>query len=876
MDNHQTQIKLRGVRTHNLKNLNLDIQMNKITCVYGPSGSGKSSLAFHTLLTESKRRYINSLPTDMKFFWEIPHTVQVDLLYPVLPAWGLPQHNPVIHSRPVALDVLGGHDKLQKIFFYLGNYYCSQHQIPFLPVRNTVFLYEKIKKLKLKKLEDEVVHFFVTRSEYTATVKSGVLPTRSLESSEIGVVPFDEVHDYWEVFRLKIKDFEDPEILAKKIHDSGFSLEQRYFVYFLKNKVGVTFESKFIHQCPRCDEVDDGKSDIADALSPLNALGACSDCQGHGMKLIYDKNKLVKDPTKSLREGAVNVLSFSHFNHLIPAMLREAKKHGFDIDTPFEKLPKTIWNFLYKGSGSYEGLDELLAYLDSKKYKKTTRIYARGLQTEELCETCQGARVSKRVGDLAILVNKEKITFRDFLLSNLVDGHKKLQQILTIAKDNQYWSKVRTSMQELDYLYQVSTDLGLGHLSNVRKVRSLSSSEYQRILLSKFLSYRGSQSLFVLDEPSLGLSLKTQKILMKYLYDLRDQGNTIVMVEHSEFMKSIADEVIEMGPHAGTFGGEIIYQGPYKKMEVEKYTVKKFTPTKKEFLTIYEPEIRNIKKDQLTFQKNAITWVNGESGVGKSSLVVELLANEIHRQINGTKLFYSPYKFKKIEGNKDISDVIIINGSVDKVSSRSSVGTYTELGGFVKKHFTNLEISKSMNLKEGHFSSNSELGMCLACMGRGVKIVEMHFMEDVEFVCDECQGKKLKPFYANISDGNMTVFEAHTKPLTEVLSNIRLTPKGKRIFDYMQILKLDYLSLDRSLTSLSGGERQRLYLLTLLNSKIENGLIIFENLSSGLSIHELGPLSTLLHQLCGNQNTVVVIDQNPYFEKIAHYQLNIT
>lgn len=868
-------IELRGVRTHNLKNLNLDIDMNKITCVYGPSGSGKTSLAFHTLLTESKRRYINSLPTDMKFFWEIPHTVDVDTLYPVMPAWGLPQHNPVIHSRPVALDILGGHDKIQKIFFYLGNYFCPNHQIPFESKRNSQTLYDSIKKLKLKNIDEEVIHFFVTKSDYENKVRTGIKPLRVLNSFEDGIIEFDESASYFEVFRLKAKDFFQEENLNKKLLESEFPIDQNYMVYFLKNQKGISFLARLHFQCPKCDEVDVGKGDIADALSPLNALGACPDCQGHGMKLLYDRNKLVKDPTKSLREGAVNVLSFSHFNHLIPAMLREAKKHGFDVDLPFEKLPKTIWNFLYEGSGAYEGLDELLSYLDSKKYKKTIRIYARGLQTEEVCGNCSGARVSKRVGDLTLMVGEKPILFRDFLLSKLEESKSLLLEIAKWAKEKENFSKVRTALEDLQYLYEVSCDLGLGHLQNVRKVRSLSSSEYQRILLSKFLSYRGSQSLFVLDEPSLGLSLNTQKILKKYLYDLRDQGNTIVMVEHSEFMKSIADQVIEMGPRAGAFGGEIIYQGKYKKTEFPEFKYKKTEITKKEFLTIYEPKIRELKKDKIELLKNAVNWVNGESGAGKSSLIVELLANEIHRKIRGTKLYYTPYEFKKIEGDKNFKDVIVINGSVDKVSSRSTVGTYTELVGFLKKHFTNLEISKNMNLKDGHFSPNSELGMCLECMGRGVKIVEMHFMEDVEFICDECQGKKIKPFYANISDGHISVHEAYTRPLSEVMKYVRLTPKGKRIYDYLVTLKLDYLSLDRPLTSLSGGERQRLYLLSLLDTKIENSLIIFENLSSGLSPYELGPLSMLLHQLCGSDNTVVVIDQNDYFKSCAHYHVEI-
>ena len=253
--------------------------------------------------------------------------------------------------------------------------------------------------------------------------------------------------------------------------------------------------------------------------------------------------------------------------------------------------------------------------------------------------------------------------------------------------------------------------------------------------------------------------------------------------------------------------------------------------------------------------------------------MVHLLANEVHKKIFGTRLSFEEYSFKKLKGIEDFKDVILINSGLDKISSRSTVATYTELGGFVRKYFANLEVSKKLNLKEGHFSANSELGQCSSCEGRGVKLVEMHFMEDVEFTCEDCQGKKLKPYYANISDGSITVYEAFSKPLSEILPHIRLTPKGKRIWEYFKILKLDYLSLDRTLTSLSGGERQRLQLLSLLDKKVENALIIFENLTSGLSYHEFEPLAVLLHQLTGSDNTLIIIDQNSFFEKIAQHQV---
>lgn len=856
-------IQIRGARTHNLKSIDVDIKMNRITCVAGPSGSGKSSLAFHTLLTESKRRFINSLPTDMKFFWEIPHVAQVDKIYPVLPAWGLPQHNPVVNSRPVALDVLGGHERVQRIFMVLGNFVCPVHHVPFEKVSTFEAVFSKIRSLK-NFSEEDAVHVFVSSSDYRRSISAEMNPARSMSKEVRG---FDENDPWYELIRVKAKSVNS---LAEKLKEFNLppGLGLRFHVLGLKKNFDI--QNLIELKCPYCDhKAEQVKVSHVESLSPLNALGACSHCQGHGMLLEYDREKLVKVPAKSIREGAINFLHFSRFEHLFPTFLRECKKAGIDVDVPFHDLPESKWTFLYEGHGKYEGFNAYFDYLKSLRYKKNIRIYMRSMQREVLCTQCEGTRVSEKAGSLTVVLEKEIVSYKDFLKLNLKDAYQLLKKVKKDQSKLIQYEKLENSFNKLERLYCVADDLGLGHLQNTRKVRSMSSSEYQRLLLAKYLSYEGSQSLFVLDEPSLGLSQSTQEKMMYYLRSLRDQGNTIIMVEHSEFLKAESDEVIEMGPGAGPRGGQVLSQGKYKAPKINLPAFNFAGPAKKEFIELTDASIRNLERKQLQIQKNTINWVCGESGTGKTSFIVSIIANEIHKKVFGTRLNYEEYEFKKLKGIDSFQDVILINSSLDKISSRSTVATYTDLGGFVRKYFASLEVSKKLGLKEGHFSSNSELGQCSSCEGRGVKIVEMQFMEDVEFVCEDCQGKKLKPYYANISDGNITAYEAFSKPLSEVLPHIRLTPKGKRIWEYFKILKLDYLSLDRTLVSLSGGERQRLQLLSLLDKKVEESFIVFENLTSGLSHHEFVPLAELLHQLTGSRNTLVVIDQNPFFQLIA-------
>lgn len=860
-------IQIRGARTHNLKNIDLDITLNRISCIAGPSGSGKSSIAFHTLLTESKRRFINSLPTDLKFFWEIPHTVDVDSIYPVLPAWGLPQYNPVLNSRPVALDVLGGHERLQKIFMELGRFVCPVHHLPFDKLWSVDALIAKIRKT-YKESEEDIFHLFCTADVFRKSVSLEMNPVRSFSKK---INSFQEDDQWYELFRVKGKSLDS---LGKKLREFKIPETSDLLVVALNENKKWQFENTKLLKCPLCDNtVKEEKVLHLESLSPLNAMGACPDCEGHGMILTFDREKLVKDPTKSIREGAINFLMFSHFLPDFPKFLRECKRKGFDVDIPFNEQPESIWHFLYEGSGNYEGFNSYFDYLRSQRYKKNIRIYTRSMQSEILCESCEGTRISKKASDLTLILKEENITYKQFLKLNLNDAYGVLKEIKFNLKDVIEHEKMSSTFDKLERLYCVAVDLGLGHLKNTRKVRSLSSSEYQRLLLAKYLSYEGSQSLFVLDEPSLGLSITIQKKMMDYLRQLRDQGNTILLVEHSEFLKAESDEIILMGPGAGNRGGEVLYQGPYKKETIRLPDFEIVQPKKKDMVELRGARIRDLYKEELFLQKHAINWIYGESGTGKSSIVVNIIANEIHKKVFGTRLTFDQYSYKKLKGLDNFNNVIVINSSLDKISSRSTVGTFTDLGGFVRKYFASLPISKSLDLKEGHFSSNSELGQCSSCEGRGVKLVEMHFMEDVEFVCEDCQGKKLKPYYANISDGKLTVHESFNHPLSEVLSSIKLTPKGKRIWQYFKILKLDYLSLDRTLISLSGGERQRLQLLSLLDKKLDNAFIVFENLTSGLSIHEFVPLAHLLHQLSGNGNTVVIIDQNSFFRYICHHQV---
>jgi excinuclease ABC subunit A len=302
--------------------------------------------------------------------------------------------------------------------------------------------------------------------------------------------------------------------------------------------------------------------------------------------------------------------------------------------------------------------------------------------------------------------------------------------------------------------------------------------------------------------------------------------------------------------------------------------VKKRIPKQQQYVEIMSPHIYGKTYPDFKLPIQEMVWVTGNSGTGKTANLIKVMANSLHKKAFGDWLDEVEFSVKAVKSPQKFEDIFVISSDLNRFTSRSSVGTITELATVIRKHFLKLPIAKSMNLKDGHFSSNSELGMCTRCEGKGSIVIEMQYLEDIVLECEDCKGLKIKPLYANISDGKMTVAEAYNLPLNQVLERIDLTPKFRRIWDYLKILNLDYLSLDRSLNTLSGGEKQRVYLLSKLIKTIQNSLLIFENLSFGLSERELKMLGVFLQDLLQLNNSIVIIDSSQYFKHLATYALH--
>lgn len=842
---------LNGVKTHNLKNLSLSIPLKKLVFVKGPSGSGKSSLVFHTIFSESKRRFINSLPTDMKFFWDIPNKADVESISPVLPVWGLLQLNPIVGSRPIVGDLLGLSDMLQRLFLYNAREFCPHHQ-ELLSSSFDVSLSQIFNKAKGN------IHFFIDKESYQNF--SDILPSRVLLKGKIQ--PFDESAELWELARYKNNSFEKAQLEIQQSLKKllGFkklvSIDSENF----KNEELNTSQSK---KCSKCDfvGVDHWGPEI---FSALNAHGACTKCKGHGYTLNLSREKLVRDPRLSLKEGAFHLLKSAHFTSFQKIFLKEAQKRKIDLNKSFEEIEsEALWELMLNGQGSFEGAEELFSYLEPYRYKPSTRIFIRSYQEEVLCTDCFGSRLHRRAQGLGIKTKSNKfISFSDILTMRLND-------IILAIKEMELGIEFKLSKENIIEVLDWSKQMGLGHLEIHRKAKSLSTSEYQRILLVKYLSFKGSNSLIVLDEPSIGLSPKEQNVLINGLKALVAQGNSLIVVDHSEYMQKAADHIIEMGPGAGIHGGEILFQGPLKKSTAKKMTFKKDNISSRGEIVGRKIQLLNQQKYDISLKTEMIHLVLGDSGTGKSLLFLKNIANTIKFEIEGS-LDFDNRPIKNLKIPKHLKKCYIFDTVISRYSSRSTVGSYLELAPYLRKYLANLPQSKLLSLKDGHFSSNSELGQCSRCEGSGTVSFDMQFMEDMLLTCDDCQGKKLKTFLAEISDGHHKVWQYYKLTIRQVFELIPTTPKAKRIVDFLEKFNLSHLSLERPLSSLSGGEVLRVKLISqLMKGTFESSILFFENISFGLSSVELKTIIEFLLELKRLGNTIVIIDNDPIFENIA-------
>ena len=847
------EIQITGAKEHNLKNVDVSFPINKISCVGGRSGSGKSSLIFTTLYNESKRIFLNSLPTSAQLFAHPPSPAQVDNIHPVLPVIGLKQKNPIKGKKLNVSDLTGAGDLLESIFEKSSVEVCPEHSLPL--IRMPLVEIFKNSLIKLGHV-NKVINLMAKKEDYTFKFGESFFPARSAQDLESEIGEFSPPDDYYELTKIKVKS--DGKIQGS-IDDDLLSVSKEIILF-----IDGVFHSKVFlghggYRCPKCDYNSENKFSKHRFFSSFSPLGACGACRRFGSTLEYTIDKLVPNKNKSPSEGGVKFLTYKRMLRYEEPFLKELKKQGFDPKKNNYYTNKKFITLLEKGSGKYPGVNSLVKRLEKKIYKMNVRVFLSLFREEVACQKCNSTRISPKRFNFLV---------DDFSLKDLLElNFYRLKDVLEKRKNEENWKNLYTTSY-------VACDLGLGHLNLTRKALSLNSSEHQRCLLLNNLNFKGSGCLFVFDEPSLGLGIDEQKKFFRYLKDLKSNQNTIIIIDHSPVLKKLSDLYVEIGPGAGPDGGNVTYSGKYKERSEKIKFISSLDSKKSKKITLKNISIFDLSLNEATLFQNSLNLIHGPNGSGKTAFFVHGLANYMNEKLGEERFSSFKGKIGSAKGLENIEDVLLFSPEFTKPSNRSTIATYLGFSTIVRKYFSNLPMSKAAAYKEGHFSSNSALGQCSGCQGQGFTEIDMHFLESIKVSCEDCNGQKFKQSILSVNDGLYDIFTAGNTSIKKLFERIPLTPKYKRIFQMLCDLSLDYLTLDRGLGSLSGGEFQRLRLIKYLESNISNNLIILENISFGLSSYEVASVLSMLEQLAAT-NTIIIIDHSTFLKKHVKNQIFI-
>ncbi|MFO7615726.1 MAG: excinuclease ABC subunit UvrA, partial [Bacteroidales bacterium] len=855
-------ILIRGARVHNLKNVNLTIPREQLVVVTGLSGSGKSSLAFDTLYAEGQRRYVESLSAYARQFLGRLDKPDVDLIDGIPPAIAIEQKVNTRNPRSTVGTSTEIYDYLKLLFARIGETYSpvsgqkvEKHQVQTivdrilnLPAGTKVMILAPLLKPEERPLKahlEVLMQQGYTRVEENGQIRkiSEVLaPDYALCESCPFYILIDRVIIAGEEdLRARATDsvetalFEGKGDCYLKIFDNGNYLEETYSDRFELD--GIKFEEPSVH-----------------LFSFNNPMGACPVCEGFGSTIGIDEDLVVPNKNLSIFEDAIVCWKGEKMSKWKEKLVRSADRFGFPIHRPYYQLTEKERQLLWSGNSWFNGLTEFFAHLEEKSYKIQYRVMLARYRGKATCPECQGTRLRKEtdwiqvggksISDLVRLPVNELLSFFNNLVLN---PHQK-----------QIASRL---IQEISNRVTYLSDVGLGYLTLNRTSNTLSGGESQRINLASSLGSSLVGSLYILDEPSIGLHPRDTQRLIGVLKRLRDLGNTVLVVEHDEEVIRASDYMIDIGPAAGRFGGEVVFEGPQKMLTSnsnsltakylegsEKISVPTFRRPWHDSVRIIGAGEHNLKNIDVTFPLEVMTVVTGVSGSGKSTLVNKILFSALNKRLNGSG--ERTGRHGAITGDLHrINQIELIDQNPIGRSTRSNPVTYIKAWDEIRKLFANQPLAEMNGYKASHFSFNVEGGRCEECQGEGIIKVEMQFMADVYLTCESCQGKRFKDEILDVRYNGKNVFDLLEMSVSEALEFFSSFKEStaKRVVSRLQPLEevgLGYVKLGQSSSTLSGGESQRIKLASFLAKGADNGhtLFIFDEPTTGLHFHDIRTL----------------------------------
>ncbi len=899
-------IKIRGACEHNLKNIDVDIPRNELVVLTGMSGSGKSSLAFDTIYAEGQRRYMESLSSYARQFlgqMEKPNVERIDGLSPAI---SIDQKSTNRNPRSTVGTVTEIYDYFRLLYARVGIPHCPQCG-------------REISKQTVDQMVDQIMELPEgTRLQLLAPVVRGrkgrheKVLERAKKSGYVRVRIDGSLYELTEEITLDKNLKHNIDIIVdrlvvkagieRRLADSienVLDLSDGQLVVDIIDGEPIVFSQSF--SCPDCGI---GISEIEPrSFSFNNPFGACPECFGLGYKMEFDIELMIPDPSLSINQGAIAVTGWqscmdpkSFTNALLQALCREYK---FDLDTPFEKYPEKIQNILIhgtvektvdvyyegqRGKGVYPVAFEGLIKNVERKYKETfsdtmKQEYETFMRVTP-CKECKGMRLKKEA--LAVTVCDRNI--HEITSMSIRDLHKFMAD-MTLTKQQQLIGK--QILKEIKARVGFLVDVGLEYLSLSRGTGTLSGGEAQRIRLATQIGSGLVGVCYILDEPSIGLHQRDNDKLLNTLKSLRDLGNTLIVVEHDEDTMLAADYVVDIGPGAGSHGGEVIACGTAEEiMKVpESITGQYLSGAKKipvprerrepaGWLTVKGAQENNLKNIDVEFPLGVMTCVTGVSGSGKSSLVNEILYKRLAKELNRARCI--PGKHKDILGMERLDKVIAIDQSPIGRTPRSNPATYTGVFDQIRDLFASTADAKAKGYSKGRFSFNVKGGRCEACGGDGIIKIEMHFLPDVYVPCEVCGGKRYNRETLDVKYKGKNIFDVLDMTVEEALPFFENLPSIRNKIQTLYDVGLSYVKLGQPSTTLSGGEAQRIKLASELSRRSTGKTIyILDEPTTGLHFADVHKLVEILHRLADGGNTVVVIEHNLDVIKTADYIIDI-